>query len=717
MTITSGFFNSVNGDRRYNAEQMSALFNGLINDGIFANIGSAFGVNASSGNDITIGIGRAWFNSTWINNDAILPMTIRNSELLLDRIDAVVIEINRSEVVRAGRVTVVYGTPSGNPVRPTLTKEGDVHQYPLAYIHRAAGSSSIIQADITSMIGTSECPFVTGILEVVNIDNIVAQWQSEFETWFDGLEGMLGDDPATALANRILDLETKFSDLARDNSVYESLEDSNNGVILDNLNRPIQSRTMFALAGESTNEHKSSVIVQENDAFKVGDLLTTVRPAPDYKWRLCNGATLSRHDYPTLGEFFPYAVEARTFARPVLASGIYGLEVKRIKYINGQYVIVGYTKDYGSHTQYKNQYSAVIWYSDRLDGSWTKHTVFTNMSGSSDYKSSVNDIIYVNGYYVIVGSQCESDNTCKGFLGYSTSLTGPWTYSFPWRSTSSNTGSCDATSIVYESGHYVIGGQNKSNSEYQAVIGVINGTSPNGGISTFVLHSSAYSETTVMDVTFGNGYFMAISDNHTGSSNGKTMRIHGASIDNLSSWSQYYSLSYPSSSSRAYRIYYMNNRYIACIKYVNYSSTNIYCSNQNSTSGWTAVKVWDEENTTTTAAHTVEGIVKSDKFIVVVGSSSQNSGGSGLCLSYREITPDNSLAGGWTYQKFQSSIYDNGACNDILYNPENGMYVILYSYGNIGNRSMGIYYSDLSSFIIPSVSISDKAYTYIKVLE
>ena len=63
MSLTSGFFNSVNQDRRYNAEQMSAIFDGVINDGVFANIGTAFEVKASSGYTVNIGIGRAWFNS------------------------------------------------------------------------------------------------------------------------------------------------------------------------------------------------------------------------------------------------------------------------------------------------------------------------------------------------------------------------------------------------------------------------------------------------------------------------------------------------------------------------------------------------------------------------------------------------------------------------------------------------------------------------------
>ena len=54
MSVTSGFFNSLNSDRRYNAEQMSAIFDGVINDGIFSSIGTAFTVTADSGFTVNI---------------------------------------------------------------------------------------------------------------------------------------------------------------------------------------------------------------------------------------------------------------------------------------------------------------------------------------------------------------------------------------------------------------------------------------------------------------------------------------------------------------------------------------------------------------------------------------------------------------------------------------------------------------------------------------
>lgn len=274
MSVTSGFFNSINGDRRYNAEQMSSIFDGIINDGVFANIGTAFRVRADTGNTITVGIGRAWFNSTWLLNDSILPLTADDSEILLDRIDAVVIEINRSESVREGSIKIVKGTPSSTPQRPAMIRTSEVNQYPLAYIYRRANSSSITQADITNMVGTSSCPYITAILQVTNIDNIVAQWESqwaewftnetsegnnqmsqwmgekqlEFNTWFGNLQAVLDGNVATKLAKDILELQNKFGVLAREYSIYQNIIDSNNEAIEDSYGTKLEGKIVYKIA-------------------------------------------------------------------------------------------------------------------------------------------------------------------------------------------------------------------------------------------------------------------------------------------------------------------------------------------------------------------------------------------------------------------------------------------------------------------------------------
>ncbi len=274
MSVTSGFFNSLNGDRRYNAEQMSSIFDGIINDGIFANIGTAFGVRADVGNAITVGIGRAWFNSTWLLNDAVLPITADASEVLLDRYDAVVIEIDHSDAVRAGSIKIVKGTPSSSPQRPTMVSTMDVHQYPLAYIYRKAGASGIVQADITSMIGSGSCPYITGILQVLGIDNIVAQWQDqwaqwfasqtqegnnqmtqwmgdkqlEFNTWFGNLQTILDGDTASNLAQQILELQQKFGTLAKEYCIYQSLDASDGNAIEDSYGTTMEGKIVYKIA-------------------------------------------------------------------------------------------------------------------------------------------------------------------------------------------------------------------------------------------------------------------------------------------------------------------------------------------------------------------------------------------------------------------------------------------------------------------------------------
>lgn len=197
MSFASGFFNSVDHDRLYDATDISRLFDGLIRDGIFASIGDCLVVKQSNQMNVTVGTGRAWFNHTWSYNDALYPVTIPPSEILMDRIDAVVLEINSVESVRANSIKLIKGMPSSTPAKPVLTNTKEIHQYPLAYVTVGKEVTSIRQADIENCVGTSACPFVTGILEVISIEQLIPQWKdilnrfveentANFNTWMNG---------------------------------------------------------------------------------------------------------------------------------------------------------------------------------------------------------------------------------------------------------------------------------------------------------------------------------------------------------------------------------------------------------------------------------------------------------------------------------------------------------------------------------------------------
>ena len=239
MSLTYGFYNSLNGDRKYDAIQFGQIFDGIIKDGVFMSIGGKLMVTASSGMKVSVATGRAWFNSTWTYNDAIMLLDIPAAEVLLNRIDAVVLEVNATDTVRTNSLKVIKGTPATNPIPPALTNGGKIYQHPLAHVYVAAGATAISQSNITNKVGTSDCPFVTGILETMNIDALISQWgtewdefmsssettfdnnivnwtaewnayknnqQTEFDTWFDQVKGQLSEDAAGNLQVQINDL-------------------------------------------------------------------------------------------------------------------------------------------------------------------------------------------------------------------------------------------------------------------------------------------------------------------------------------------------------------------------------------------------------------------------------------------------------------------------------------------------------------------------------
>ena len=59
MTVVSGFYNSVNGDRKYDADAFGRLFEGVIRDGVFLSVGDQFKVSLDSGMRLRIGTGKA----------------------------------------------------------------------------------------------------------------------------------------------------------------------------------------------------------------------------------------------------------------------------------------------------------------------------------------------------------------------------------------------------------------------------------------------------------------------------------------------------------------------------------------------------------------------------------------------------------------------------------------------------------------------------------
>lgn len=296
MSFSFGFYNSLSHDRVYDAIQMSKIFDGLINDGVYATVGDHFIVRKSSDeNMVIVGSGRAWFNHTWNYNDADLPIEAPLPDLLTYRWDALVIDVNKNESYRLNQLLWVQGTGSlNNPVKPTMIHTLEHNQYPLCYVYRRPNTNLIVQADIENAVGTDACPFVTGLLQQISITDLLTQWgaqwnqfeqsyedaatvwmrdwtesmnswtdeqkaeftnwmtteKTEFETWFNNIQVIIDENVAARLTAQIMELQGKWNRLIRTYDVLDGIEDNNADPIVDNNDVPFTGHVTYMLATE-----------------------------------------------------------------------------------------------------------------------------------------------------------------------------------------------------------------------------------------------------------------------------------------------------------------------------------------------------------------------------------------------------------------------------------------------------------------------------------
>lgn len=169
--LSFGFYDSKDGDRKYNAAKFSGLFDGILYDGVFREIGDCFRVTADADNPgmkLYIGTGRAWFNRTWTYNSTPYAITIDAPDSQR-RIDRIVLEVNKTKDVRANSFKVIKGTPAASseepPVIPEMSTEKNVYQYPIADIYVNPDTTELTEDNINRTVGTFPCPYARGLHE------------------------------------------------------------------------------------------------------------------------------------------------------------------------------------------------------------------------------------------------------------------------------------------------------------------------------------------------------------------------------------------------------------------------------------------------------------------------------------------------------------------------------------------------------------------------
>lgn len=200
MAWTNGFFNSINGDRTYNAQQMSEIFKGLITDGVYESVGNKLAVQPNNGMTIQIATGRGWFGSHWVENTSPYTLTLEGSDVTLDRYAAIIVRVDESTGVRSVEPAVKYSALASKPSKPTMERTDTLKEYCLAYVYIKAGVTQITAANIEDTRGnTNLCGWVTGLIKQVNTTTLYTQWQAIFDEWFNNLADNLNENTEAQL--------------------------------------------------------------------------------------------------------------------------------------------------------------------------------------------------------------------------------------------------------------------------------------------------------------------------------------------------------------------------------------------------------------------------------------------------------------------------------------------------------------------------------------
>lgn len=162
----SGFFNSSDGDRIYNAVDFAAYFGSLVTNGIFYKVTTNLQVSPGSGLGVSVATGCAWINGyRYENTDALnMPLTTANGSN--PRIDRIVVRL--SQVSRSIQLAVIAGTPAAIPVAPALTRTSDIYELGIADVLVPAAATSIIANNITdTRLNTNLCGLVNSLVSAV----------------------------------------------------------------------------------------------------------------------------------------------------------------------------------------------------------------------------------------------------------------------------------------------------------------------------------------------------------------------------------------------------------------------------------------------------------------------------------------------------------------------------------------------------------------------
>lgn len=211
--IKSGFYDSINHDRLYGADDFSDYFEGLISDGIYAGIGKEFRVFADGSTmGVKVDTGRAKILNKYVRNTDVLDIEIDTADSENPRWDAVCVSVNLDEAYRNGYIDVHKGTPAADPQKPDVPDTNAAKLFVLAYVYVPAQATVINAENVNDNRGAANCPYVVGITGTENIVNVVQEAATNAQSQITATVA----DAQTQISGFVTDAQSKTNKFVAD---------------------------------------------------------------------------------------------------------------------------------------------------------------------------------------------------------------------------------------------------------------------------------------------------------------------------------------------------------------------------------------------------------------------------------------------------------------------------------------------------------------------
>lgn len=210
MAIIGFPYNSQDRDRAINAETYRRLLSKYFTTGVFPNPSTQFQVFAATGMNLIVKAGSANIEGVYVEMESDDSVAIETASSQ-PRIDRVILKRDDSTEVRATTLVVKKGTPASNPQAPALERTETIYEIALADVMVDAGTTSIAQSNITDVrLDSILCGIVSATIKSIDTTTFFEQMTDDFNTWFEGIKGTLGEDTAGNLLNLINEIKADY---------------------------------------------------------------------------------------------------------------------------------------------------------------------------------------------------------------------------------------------------------------------------------------------------------------------------------------------------------------------------------------------------------------------------------------------------------------------------------------------------------------------------